>query len=351
MRVLGAALIALAIAAATPRVDAQERRPVVVLVRPTPSTEMIDEMLGRTRAELLASGFDARIVEGAPEAAPRAAIEAADADAIAAIAIVDPAGDATVEVWVDDRLSGKVSIRPLVATGKDEHKAAAVLAIQAVELLRASLVEIARPPAPPDEAAPPPPTGGGEPPPAAVAFARGPEPAPRPRAELSLAAGPSAILGFDPATLQVAPSLALALTAPAGLGGRLRWIGPGLGPELDVPGGTVSLSSWLLTAGVLFAPRTEGRLFGFAALDGGVLRLTAEGTLEEPAEGRTGSSLVAAFLAGGGGGVRLTDQAAIVAEGQVLVTAPRISVVVDGDEVVHAGRPGGVLTLGLQLSR
>lgn len=350
MRVLGAALFALAIAVATPRAEAQDGRPVVVLVRPTPSTAMIDEMLGRTRAELLASGFDTRIVVGAPGSGPRAAIEDADADAIAAIAVVDPSGDATVEVWVDDRLSGKVSIRPLVATGSDEHKAAAVLAIQAVELLRASLVEIARH-AEPASAAAPPPAAGGAPPPAAVAFARGPEPAPRPRAELSLAAGPSAFVGFDPATVQVAPSLALALTAPVGLGGRLRWIGPGLGPDLDVPGGSVSLSSWLLTGGLLFAPRSAGRLFGFAALDGGVLRLTAEGILEEPVQGKSGSSLVAALLAGGGGGLRLTEQVAIVAEAQILVTAPRISVVLDGEDVAHAGRPGGVLTLALQLSR
>ena len=350
MRVLGAALFALAVAVATPRAEAQDRRPVVVLVRPTPSTEMIDEMLGRTRAELLASGFDARIVVGVPGSAPRAAIASASAASIAAIAIVDPAGDATVEVWVDDRLSGKVSIRPLVATGSDEHKAAAVLAIQAVELLRASLVEIARP-GEPESAAAPPPAAGPTPPPAAVAFARGPEPTPRPRAELSLAAGPSAFVGFDPATIQVAPSLALALTAPVGLGGRLRWIGPGLGPELDVAGGSVSLSSWLLTAGALFAPRSEGRLFGFVALDGGLLRLTAEGMLDEPSQGRSGSSLVAAFLAGGGGGLRLTEQVAIVAEAEILVTAPRISVVLDGADVAHAGRPGGVLSLGLQLSR
>lgn len=348
VRLVAAALIALALVAGAAAARAQDGRPVVVLVRPAISSPMIDEMLGRTQAELAASGFEARIVTGVPGEAPRRSVEQADADAIAAIAVVDPAGDATVEVWVDDRLSGKVSIRPLVARETDEHKAAAVLAIQAVELLRASLVEIAR--ADPEEPAPAAPPPRDTPPAAAVAFARGPEGA-SPRAELSLAAGPAGILTFDPVLPQLAPSLALALTTPGGLGGRLRWVGPGLGPDLDVEAGEVAVSTWLLTGGALLAPRTTGRWFGFAAVDAGVLRLTAEGTLAPPATGRSGSSIAAAFLAGGGGGLRLTDHVAVVAEAQLLLTAPRVSIEVGGQTVATAGRPDALMSLGLQLSR
>jgi hypothetical protein len=321
--------LALAVAASTAVASADEGRPVVVLVRPAAASALVDEMLGRTRAELDAAGFDARIVEGTPGAAPRAAIEGADARAIAAIAIVDPEGEATVEIWVDDRLSGKMSIRPLVTTGTDQHKAASVLAIQAVELLRASLVEITRTP-PPEPAA-------------ALAFARRGLPtapagragdeAPAQRVELSLAAGPSAFVGFDPGLVAIAPTFALALTAPSGLGGRARFTGPGWG-EIGVAGGDVSFTPWMLTAGGLFAPRSSGR-----------------GLLDPPATGRSGSSLAAAFLAGGGGGLRLTDHVALMLEAQLLITAPRMTVVVGGDPVATAGRPWGLTTLGLQLTR
>jgi hypothetical protein len=349
--------LALAVSASTAIAPAEEGRPVVVLVRPAGASALVEEMLGRTRAELAAAGFDARIVQGTPGAAPRAAIEGADARAIAAIAIVDPEGEATVEIWVDDRLSGKMSIRPLVAAETDQHKAASVLAIQAVELLRASLVEITRTPLPqpgdrPDPAPRPPA------PPAAVAFAQrglpttpaGTDTAPPPRVELSLAAGPSAFLGFDPGAVQLAPTFALALTAPSGLGGRVRFTGPGWGPAIEVEGGEVSLTPWLLTAGGLFAPRSTGRWFGFVTVDGGAFHLDAEGVLED-AKGRSGSSLVAALLGGGGGGLRLTDNVALMLEAQLMVTAPRITVVVGGDPVATAGRPWAATTLALQLTR
>jgi hypothetical protein len=350
VRLLAAALVAIAGAAWATGAAAQDGRPVVVLVRPATSSPVIDEMLGRTRAELAASVFDARIVDGAPGEAPREAVEKADADAIAAIAVVDPAGEASLEIWVDDRLSGKVSIRPLEASRTDQHKAAAVLSIQAVELLRASLVEIARPEAAASPASSPAPRPA--PPPAALAFARGPDrAAAKRRAELSLTAGPAAFVGFDPASIQIAPSLGLALTAPSGIGGRVRWTGPGLGPDLDVDEGRVSLSPWLLTAGAVLAPRTIGRWFGFATADAGVTRLTAEGVLAPPATGRDGSSLAAAFLAGGGAGLRLTDQVALVAEGQLLLTAPRITVEVGGERVASVGRPSAVVSVGLSLSR
>ncbi len=351
VRIVAALLIVLAAAWTASPARAGDGRPVVVLVRPTSPSPMIDEMLRRTQAELTASGFDVRIVDGTPGAAPRTAIEAADAQAIAAIAIVDPEGEATVEVWVDDRLSGKMSIRPLVANEPDEHKAAAVLAIQAVELLRASLIEITRSAPTPAAEPPPRPT----PPRAAVAFAqRGlaapPPPAPR-RAELALTAGPSAFLGFDPLGIQIAPTFAVAVTAPSGFGGRLRWMGPGWGPDVDVEGGGVALSPWMLTAGALYAPRTQRRWFAYGAIDAGLFHLDAGGTLVAPATGRSGSAFAAAFLGGAGGGLRLTDSVALVVEAQLLLTAPRITVEVGGDSVAIAGRPWAVTTLGIQLSR
>lgn len=347
--------LAIAVTASTAIVSGDEGQPVVVLVRPAAASALVDEILGRTRAELQAAGFDARIVEGVPGAAPRAAIEGADARAIAAIAIVDPEGEATVEIWVDDRLSGKMSIRPLVAAETDRHKAASVLAIQAVELLRASLVEITRTPLPqPSDRPAPPPRSA---PPAAVAFARRGLPAapdveePPQRVELSLAAGPSAFVGFDPGAVALAPTFALALTAPSGLGGRARFTGPGWGPELGVEGGEVSLTPWMLTAGALFAPRTAGRWFGHLAVDAGVFHLEAEGVLAPPATGRSGTTLAAAFLGGGGGGLRLTDNVALMVEAQVLFTAPRVTVVVGGEPVATAGRPWALTTLALQLTR
>jgi hypothetical protein len=106
-----------------------------------------DRFAMRIVAELEALGF--RVVVAAPAPAPisRASLEAAAGEAGALAAIRAVPTEHGVEVWIADRVTGKTVLREV---SSDEHAAdpTAELALHAVELLRASLLEVAVPEAP-----------------------------------------------------------------------------------------------------------------------------------------------------------------------------------------------------------
>src|ERR1035437_9780285 len=101
-----------------------------------------DPILPRLRAELGAMGFD--LVEMlADDGAPaRAALEenARSLGAIAAVRLVPSGGG--VEVWIVDRVTGKTVLREIVRPEGPSGEADAMVAMRAVELLRASLLAI-----------------------------------------------------------------------------------------------------------------------------------------------------------------------------------------------------------------
>lgn len=104
----------------------------------------------RVLAELEALGFHGVLLEPAAEAASRSSLEVAarKAGAIAAIRAVP--SERGVEVWIADRVTGKTVLREVASDGGAPDRDDA-LALRAVELLRASLLEIALPSAPPGE--------------------------------------------------------------------------------------------------------------------------------------------------------------------------------------------------------
>lgn len=98
----------------------------------------------RLRAELAALGFDV-VVATSEERPDRAALaeRARDANAVAAIHLSGQVEG--VDVWVTDRVTGKTVLREvsLPEETEDPDERLALTAIRAVELLRASLLEVA----------------------------------------------------------------------------------------------------------------------------------------------------------------------------------------------------------------
>jgi hypothetical protein len=103
-------------------------------------------ILPRLRAELTGLGLDVTLVpRKADEQLPRDLIEAARAaDAAAAFRIV--LGEGQADVWIADRVTGKVVLREMLPRGAQID--GRVVALRAVELLRVSLLEldVRRPP-------------------------------------------------------------------------------------------------------------------------------------------------------------------------------------------------------------
>ncbi|MFI5306775.1 MAG: hypothetical protein ACHQ53_05455, partial [Polyangiales bacterium] len=135
---------------------AQAARSGVALVRTDSSDRLLRDAGTRLRAELHAAGFDVIEVDRAP-GDEREGVESAESNgaAFATVALNRARSGAFADVWISDHLTGKTVVRRLEVS--EASNAAAVLAIRALELLRASLLEVAAAPAVQNEPAPQPP--------------------------------------------------------------------------------------------------------------------------------------------------------------------------------------------------
>ena len=139
-------IMALAVAALAPDVSFAQALPApkVILLRPPAVPAAVSEALVRLQAELTVEGFDAQVseVELGPDV--RAELErlAPTMAATAVVAVVAGADPAGAELWVVDRMTGKTVVRRVHADPK-AARIAEVLSVRAVELLRASFLELA----------------------------------------------------------------------------------------------------------------------------------------------------------------------------------------------------------------
>ena len=233
----GAVLAALALAA-TVRAESARR---VVLVVPEAPGAVATEALARVRGELGAARFEVE-TDTSPTTsigARRSSGRSGKADARAAFGIFF--GSGVAEIWVSDSVSGRTVVQTLPLSTAAPERRAAVLAVKAVDLLKATLAEVwvASPTAPaPTPAAPPAPTptvaspasSPSAPPPSL------PPPSPAPQVDLTeTAARPSRWWSeMTPGARAQPPA------APPGRGVDLAagigWIGAG---SVEQPGGRV----------------------------------------------------------------------------------------------------------------
>jgi len=112
----------------------------VVLVRPVQSDPVLGDAFNRIQAELRLQLFEVVVIEARGTDPIQSTADAAnEQNALAAVSLRKQTGGATAELCIVDRATGKTSLRRLTL----EHvaDAPAVLAIRAVDLLRASLRE------------------------------------------------------------------------------------------------------------------------------------------------------------------------------------------------------------------
>jgi hypothetical protein len=118
--------------------------PKVILLRPPSAPAAVSEALIRLQAELNVEGFDAQVTEVDLGPDVRASLEkvAPTMSATAVVAVVAGGEPASAELWVVDRVTGKTVVRRVHADPK-AARIAEVLSVRAVELLRASFLELA----------------------------------------------------------------------------------------------------------------------------------------------------------------------------------------------------------------
>ncbi|WP_437972174.1 hypothetical protein WMF04_24040 [Sorangium sp. So ce260] len=104
----------------------------------------------RVQAEIEALGFRAVLLDPTTEPASRASLEEAARAAGAVAAIRAVPSERGVEVWIADRVTGKTVVRAM-AGAEDALDGDGAVAMRTVDLLRASLLEVALPEPPPGE--------------------------------------------------------------------------------------------------------------------------------------------------------------------------------------------------------
>jgi hypothetical protein len=328
---LAGALLALGclIAAAAPARAASR----VVLLRTVNAEELLRKAEILLQAELRAAGFDVADVERTQAADPRADVEAAGGvDPIAVVALVLSAqaapGKPAAEVWISDRVTGKLVVRGLRIAPGSIDGAAADLALRAVELLRGSLLEIKfEKPRPAAHA------------PADVARFVGDVAGPEARAfawqGLGLAVGAVILWGLGELEPAWAPTARLSYGGRSGGTLRIAFAGPSASHEILANEGSARMRQMLFTLDGLLSFRPARRLQPYARGGVGLHHLRVEGTGKSNLfPGHTRGRLVPFALGGGGVAVRLGRSVSLVAEAE-LCLGTRATVITISD-VEHA---------------
>src|SRR4051794_30462452 len=304
-----ALLIAIALAnsaAAAPKVAATPpwRGLVVVLVSPT-DDDVTRNALARITGELAAAPFRTITLPIDPDSDVLSQIETAgdEQSATAAFAIVrdrDPRSG-RVTIWVSSRVTGTTTIRRMPVEGGYVDRSATRLAVESVELIRASLAGLwpSRP------------------------VARAPETftpaAPVPRVAVALSVGRMTDFGDAPAFW--APQLAAAWGRPDGIGVRSTASGFGPGADVSSDSGSVHIGRTIVTLGLVRSLRSDRTLqppFGVAA---GVQRLTVHGT-SPPQLARDATAFSALAMASVGIAVAFGPRVAAFAEADTTMVWP-----------------------------
>jgi hypothetical protein len=313
----------------------------VVVLQTTAASAGARRCLSLIRDELAAGGFEVATVDVGPVTDPFSLADAmrAQRGAVATIGLLGDPETPRAELWILDRIGGDAEVRRIPIPSENPERVGEVLAIRAIEVLRASalklLIESSRLPSAPATA------------PAAIAPARtADEPAPSRRSVavetgLSLLASPGEL---DPAALPLA-RVRVAVAGP--LVARLTIAGLGSRPRLETARGTATITQaiGLCELGVVF--RRDRRLAPALMLGGGVLHVGSDAQGVAPYVGQRDERWSA--LVGAGAGLVATIAAgwAVAVEAHVMIAAPYPLVRFSDWEVATMARPAIWTTLTL----
>jgi hypothetical protein len=334
MKVVVAVGLALLLAAAPARADVRYR---VVLLRPQVTDDVTSDALTRVRGELTAGGFEVSMLPQDPALDVRTALETVgrELDPIATFAIERAAGGNTAEIWVCDRLEGKSVIQSVRLDGNGapgEPSRSVVLAVQAVELLKASLAQYwlssTRQPA-----------------------SRTTTPAASPPAYATAGIGVEAALGWLDSAGAVSgawqPILRASWGGAHGWGVRLAAAGFGSDASLHAALGSAQIRQQLATAEIVRGFRAGRLVQPVASLGAGAYGARIEGIAAPGSTGVTTDSWSALVTAGAGVVLPLALHVALAADAHVLVAVPYTAVRFGSVEAGNTGWPSLLVSAGL----
>jgi len=341
--VLGALLVASSASAAEAPPDAA---PVIVL-QPATASATLRRSLARIRNELSADQFHVILAESGAATDPPAVIESAARDPAGGtvLALFGDPETGVAELCVVQRSGRRVAVRRATVAVDDPERMPEALSARALELLRATALELA----------------------IDSEDARRPQAAPQPDRPIETVAHPAApaaaaegsalavdmgvgmlhsIDGPPPAAIPVGR---ISLRVWRSLAARVSVAGLGTRPRVDSQYGSATLSQSLALLELAGGLRSGKRVRLGASLGAGALNVSVAGVGAGRYEGRDSQRWSAAF--GGGLGVTFAigPRAALATELQALVASPHPIVRFVDTPVATVGYPSLLLTVALQV--
>jgi hypothetical protein len=236
-----------------------------------------------------------------------------------------------VAVWVSNRMTRTTSVQHVRIRTENIDRAAAQLAVETVDLVRASVAGFW----PLDSASPGHDRYG-----AAVSSTRERDGASSGPARLRLAIGAGFFRDAGTVPSSWSPEIAVSYGRPDRIEARLTLAGLGSGTDVSAGDGTgARLQRALLSLGIVRLFRADRLLQPLLSAAAGVHRLDVQGT-GAPAAREHGPSAWAALLSAGGGcALVLGAHLALIAEVEALFLAPAAVVRVGQVEAGHLDRP------------
>jgi hypothetical protein len=319
------------LALAAPASAEENERRLVILVDPGAPT-----LARRLREEVEALGLEVRSV---PVVEPDVSLDerARSSGAVAAIRIA-PSGKDAVEMTIVDRATGKTVQRRLAIATPSDPASAELIATRTVELLRASLMELAAThPARGDVVVPAEVTES------VVRETQG-------SGEFSFGLGPALVFGAGAPAL-LSGWVSLSIRTSSGFGITAEWLPSLGGTELSVAEGSVKLSASEYRLGAFYETPAFGPGFSGRVLAGGLLlHLALEGETQAPYVGAQDDLVAGGAWLGAELRFAVTRYFGVLVRGDAAVTAPLLVVRSAGREVATAGRLLGATVLGLEVS-
>jgi hypothetical protein len=339
---------------------AAEYRHRVLLLEHASSSDADREIITRVRAELDSAGYEVVVLTATTDD-PKEAVESAGRELHpASVLMVERLGapdsdklrSGGAELWLADRMLRKTVVLRLrnddeespTAAPPSSSREASRIAVQAVELVRARLAELAVTREQPPSTAPavvpqvPPP-----PPPAAGV-----------RPNLTFALG--LLKGFQKGQESVTPVLRLGVALPeawtdevVGIDIRGNFVGLGRAARIEHGQGAATIRHTLavLDAVVRFMP--ERRVQPFLALGGGFLALDVAGDAPEPYRNDSARTLSGLVTASAGTWLQPARGVGLVLEGQLLEAWSKTVVRIAGEEAGQVAAPLVLLSGGLMV--
>ncbi len=332
--VLGGLLVVRAAHAGPPRVR---------VVQTADADPVVREATTRLEAELLAAGFAVDQDETAATA-PSGEVESGGSPLFVSIAVLRSGSQVEADVRVEDSVSGKTLIGRVDAGLEPGPSPARTLAIRAVELLRASLLELGLRPREEAQVSHQSKT-------VRIDVAREKQTTAAPRHAMTgwsvqLGAATSLTAGLGPT---IGPSGWVSRSVAPGWLVGMRWVGPTYGPELRSPVASADVRQVMALAEIRFAYGTA-RVAPLVALGLGAADTSATGHAEAPLQAHTAGGLSAVAHTSLGLHVRLVERLGLVLETGALVLSPVRPVRIVGEEVGNTSPVAWLSSLGLVMS-